>query len=96
MFEMFGLNKIMLFQTKLGKSTRKYTVDGRELTFGLENKVKGRVQEDSRLQNEVGGYQYKESGSGDKPTLRYNPESSRFEEISNDSSRYSITIYLLI
>ena len=61
----------------LGKSNRKYTVDGREISFQDNQTTK---KESNGMKNEVDRNSQDEIPQNKRPTLVYNSEASRFEE----------------
>ena len=60
-----------------GKSNRKYTVDGREISFQEDQTTK---KESNGMKDEVDRNSQDDTYHNKKPTLVYNSEASRFEE----------------
>ena len=67
----------MQYHLLVGKNNRKYTVDGREISFEDTQTTR---KELSRNKTDVGGHNQEDTQQNKKPTLVYNSETSRFEE----------------
>ena len=73
---------------QFGKKTRRYTVDGREISFANEQGKKSNGQDEARLVRDQGTYQSNTSNNTEKSPLVYNSETSTFEENANKYNRY--------
>ena len=78
-----------IVETKLGKTTKKYTIDGREIlqTNSDLRKIQNTL-EDGKIKFEVGGNKSKEATHIENQALVYNPNTSTFEENIGQISRY--------
>ena len=62
------------------KQTKKYTIDGREITPNPTTRQKETIQASGVVKNDLGSNKLNQNSNSGKPTLLYNPETSRFEE----------------
>ena len=62
------------------KHPKKYTIDGREITPNPTTRQKETIQASGVVKNDLGSNKLNQNSNSGKPTLLYNPETSRFEE----------------